>query len=61
MGMNDDMEKLVQAEEWLGSEDSELSDAAWDHVTFVYRTATEWALRDKARQIINEFFGELIV
>lgn len=67
MGLNDEREKLRQAEEWLASSSvrSEQFRSAFDHVTWTYTRAIDLdadrgeqlALRDEAARILAVTVG----
>lgn len=62
MGLNDEREKLRQAVAWLGDSDLPVTDekfkAAWEHVTYVYRTTEDCELRSQAKALIEGVMGE---
>ena len=59
MGLNDEEEKLRQAEEWLLHDVPGVMrmhrNAAWEYVLYVYSHAPDSELRGKAREIINKY------
>ena len=62
MGLNDEMEKLRQAEQWLdaGNPQDDRAQAAWEHVIFVVKHAKgepelsreAWRIIDTHREFI---------
>jgi hypothetical protein len=56
MGLNDEMEKLRQAEQWLMTCEltSQQSKAAWEHVCHVLVHSPDAGLRNAARKICHE-------
>lgn len=60
MGLNDDQEKLRQAEHWLLTE-AATSDqwlAAWEHVAWVLTYTRKPELRDQAQKIADKVLSE---
>jgi hypothetical protein len=59
LGLNDELEKLRQAEEWLMNCEigSQQHDSAWEHVIHVYYTSKDPALVKKAGQVIKSYEG----
>lgn len=59
MGLNDEQEKLRQAEQWLW--DCEIGshqfDAAWEHVVHVSCTSQDIDLRNQALRIRTQYEG----
>jgi hypothetical protein len=52
MGLNDEAEKLRQAEEWLHSGTPEQVMAAWDHICWVYNN--DALLQPEAARMIRD-------
>ena len=60
MGLNDEQEKLKQAEEWLRTlrvPDMRVK-AAWEYVTFVFAHSEDPELRKQAKDIITLVTGK---
>jgi hypothetical protein len=62
MGLNDEREKLRQAEQWMIDCDvnSHHFLAAWEHLTWIYGYArVSRDLKDEAGRIINDMTGSI--
>lgn len=61
MSLNDELEKIRQAEEWLSTESpgSQLYAAARDHLLSVADWSPDHAIRNAARAAIHRWLGDI--
>jgi hypothetical protein len=62
MSLNDESEKLRQAEEWLSDPELLVTDekfkAAWEHVMYVYNNTLNCELKSQSTAIFAKMMGK---